>query len=62
MKILKLNFQNPITVDALKILKLHFQEDLMKIFILNCQEDPMKILTLNFQDSYYYQKFYQIIK
>ena len=62
MKILKLNFQDSITVDPMKILKLHFQEDLMEIFILNCQEDPMKILTLNFQDSYYYQKFYQIIK
>jgi len=47
MKILKLNFQNPITVDP------------MEILILNFQEDPMKILTLNFQDSYY-QKFYQI--
>ena len=62
MKILKLNFQNPITVDPMKILILNFQEDHMKIFKLDFQEDPMKILTLNFQDSYYYQKFYQIIK
>jgi len=59
MKILKLNFQNPITVDPMEILILNFQEDPMKILILNFQEDPMKIHTLNFQDSYY-QKFYQI--
>ena len=62
MKISKLNFQDSITVDPLKILKLNFQEDQMKIFQINFQEDPMKILTLNFQDSYYHQKFYQIIK